>query len=403
MKTLLFEQFVTELADAYEHLYDLVYLRTHSLLAYLLGEGKETTKEKAWQFHHTLLNAIQELDPGPQVPTFSREWRRHRLMILRYVDGLTPQTVADQLAISRRHYYREHDGAIDALAHILWRRVTTTPAAPLEAEAPAPVDRMELLRLEAAHLAQIDRRTALPELLEGVFALLKDQAQQKSLTIQNGLSESIPAVWSDRRILRQLLLGLVGYLIGGHRDGTLDILADVTDGWLVLTIQANAGLSDESALNGAGLSDFEALATLSTAKLEAVTHGIGISLRLYTAQRTVLIVDDNRDILELFDRYLKPHDYAVITVDLPGEVLSRARSVRPTAIVLDLMMPDQDGWDLMQTLQNHPETRTIPIVVCSVLRQRELALSLGATAFLEKPISEDRVLSVLDLISNRVP
>jgi CheY-like chemotaxis protein len=59
------------------------------------------------------------------------------------------------------------------------------------------------------------------------------------------------------------------------------------------------------------------------------------------------------------------------------------------------MIPDRDGWDLLQVLLNQPDTQHIPIIICSVLKQKELALSLGATAFLEKPISEQSLLSVL--------
>src|SRR5258708_21759506 len=101
-------QFVENLTDAYEHLYDLVYLRTHPLLKTLFGASQAPSKALVWQFHHMLLETIRELDPCPQAPTFSREWRRHRLLVLRYLDCLLPQAVADQLAISRRHYYREH-------------------------------------------------------------------------------------------------------------------------------------------------------------------------------------------------------------------------------------------------------------------------------------------------------
>ena len=58
-------------------------------------------------------------------------------------------------------------------------------------------------------------------------------------------------------------------------------------------------------------------------------------------------------------------------------------------------MPRQDGWDVLQVLLNQPETRHIPILVCSVLRQKELALSMGATAFLEKPVTEQVLLAAL--------
>src|SRR5258707_4904072 len=131
-----FEDFVAQLTDAYEHLYDLVYLRTHPLTQ-IFAQGKPgTAKDHAWITHHLLLEVIQELDPG-NAPISSREWRRHRLLNLRYADGLTPQAVADQLAISRRHYYRAHDEAIRAIADILWNRFMETDTEPqLAASAP---------------------------------------------------------------------------------------------------------------------------------------------------------------------------------------------------------------------------------------------------------------------------
>src|SRR5262249_17505864 len=119
------------------------------------------------------------------------------------------------------------------------------------------------------------------------------------------------------------------------------------------------------------------------------------------SRRTVLVVDDNVDVLELFERYLGLHDFQPVTVRTADEALAQARRLKPYAITLDLMMPDQDGWDLLQAFLNRPETQHIPIIVCSVLRQKELALSLGATAFLEKPISEQALLSVLNALDKR--
>ena len=59
------------------------------------------------------------------------------------------------------------------------------------------------------------------------------------------------------------------------------------------------------------------------------------------------------------------------------------------------MMPTQDGWEILQALKAHAETSNIPVVVCSVLRERELALSLGAARFLAKPVSQRQLVDAL--------
>jgi CheY-like chemotaxis protein len=141
------------------------------------------------------------------------------------------------------------------------------------------------------------------------------------------------------------------------------------------------------------------MADLSSARILPMrpAHSIvGLEVWLPTSPRqTVLVVDDNTDALELFQRYLGSCGYRVVTAQTARKALSLARRLQPHAIILDLMMPEQDGWDLMQVLLNQPETSHIPIIVCSVLKQKELALSLGATVFLDKPVTEQTLLAAL--------
>jgi CheY-like chemotaxis protein len=59
------------------------------------------------------------------------------------------------------------------------------------------------------------------------------------------------------------------------------------------------------------------------------------------------------------------------------------------------MMPEMDGWELLQRLRNHPQTADIPVVICSVINNPDLAYSLGASLFLPKPVSRDDVLEAL--------
>ena len=399
-------ELISHVADAYEHLYDMVYLRTHPLLDTLAPSPSLSLKRRARQLHHILLDVIAELDPGPQAPAFSHEWRRHRLMVLRYVKCLKPQAVADQLAISLRHYYRMHKAAIEDVVSVLWDRYVVHRSAPQEVaqEEEPSLSRLELLRLEAARLAQADRYARIGDVVDGVFSLLREMLHQRGLDVQVTLPQSLPGASIDRSLLRQMLLGILAYLIEHAEQATIRLSAQVEGSVVCLSVT----VEPPKAIRTAGqaeveerLAAFAEMATVTGAHILPLHAGrpiVGFEVQLPIAERTVLVVDDNEDVLELFRSYLSPHRYRIVTAQTAQDALEKACQFQPHAITLDLMMPDQDGWELLQVLLNQPDTCHIPIIVCTVLKQKELALSLGATAFLEKPIAEQTLLSALDAL-----
>jgi CheY-like chemotaxis protein len=404
LKMLSKDDFIKHLGDAYEHLYDIVYLRNHAL-THLLIPQTEARKEKAWQLHNLLIDIIQDLNPGTKAPVFSREWRRHRLMTMRYIDGQTPQAVADQLNISRRHFYRELEGAIEVVAEILWERLaiedTPTPESPDVA-----AHRMELLRLEAARFAQAERSVPIANIVRGAVDLLADKLNQAGIHFETEFDLPSPEIESGSQPLRQLMLALLGHVIADAPQTSVMILLRAEDDMahLMITIEpmeAIRGLTpQEIVVREATL---EELAQMSGAQLTLdVSHnritGFGIRLPMAATQKTILVVDDNDDILELLGRYLTAHQYRVLFAHDAQQAIAHMQNTRPYAIVLDLMMPQMDGWDLLQRFLTQPDTQTVPIIICSVLKQKDLALSLGATAFIEKPISEMLLLSTLDNI-----
>jgi CheY-like chemotaxis protein len=400
------EEFGKQIANLYQHLYDLVYLRAHPLAKLLVPEPSIHGKERAWQLHDLLLEIIKELNPGPDVPAYSREWRRHRLMVLCYVDGMAPQAVAHEIAVSRRQYYREHNAAIGAIADLLWNRYVAHPPTPQRAVQPVeekpPLSDLELLRLEAARLAQAERYTRIGEVVPGVISLFEERLHQRAIQVHLALPNSLPGVSLDRGLLRQVLVATLGYLIERASQARIHITVKTEDSAVCLSLtveppEAIHSTSEDEVQER--LAAFEEVAALGNAHVlplrtgEAVT---GIIVRLPTdAQRTVLVVDDNADVLELFQRYLATHHYRIITAQTAREGLDLAIRLQPDIIVLDLMMPEQDGWDLLQALTNRPETQHTPVIVCTILKQKELALSLGATAFLKKPVTEQELVSAL--------
>ena len=98
--------------------------------------------------------------------------------------------------------------------------------------------------------------------------------------------------------------------------------------------------------------------------------------------------------MHLFRRFLDGI-YEVVEATSSEQALHLARTVRPRVITLDVMMPSQDGWEILQTIKHDPITENIPVIICSVLRERELALSLGAADCLAKPVTGPQLVSAL--------
>lgn len=408
-------EFRTLTAQAYEHLYDLVYLRCHSLVDLLIPEPTLDHKERAWKLHALLLRALDDLNPGPNAPAHSLEARRHQLMVLHYVDGLDPQAIADRLGISRRHFYREHEAGLDAVSIVLWQQYHEALAALSATDAPQPpTERAELLRQEAERLAQTDHFSRIHEVLPGALSLLGGRLCQRNLTVEVATPPSTPPLSTDRNLLRQILLAALSLLVERSTDAKL-ILTTASDETHVHVRLRIAPWHPPAAIDPPpfaslreqemptprepALASVHELVSLAGAEVTALAEQGGIDgLELHlprVPEHRILVVDDNRDTLEFFRRVLPYHGYHVITAATGAEALHLARSVRPDIIVLDVMMPEQDGWEVLQILRNQPETQDAPVVICSVLRAAELAISIGANAFLAKPLTEEALLAAL--------
>jgi CheY-like chemotaxis protein len=117
-------------------------------------------------------------------------------------------------------------------------------------------------------------------------------------------------------------------------------------------------------------------------------------------QETVLLViDDNNALIELLRRYLTQTRCQVVGVNSGLEGLQLAQSLKPEAILLDIMMPNIDGWEILQRLRANPETSSIPVIVCSIFNDPGLARSLGAAHTLAKPVNRTDMLNLFSELS----
>lgn len=121
--------------------------------------------------------------------------------------------------------------------------------------------------------------------------------------------------------------------------------------------------------------------------LRGQTHGKG---RAFTR-----LIDDDQTARDLMTTYLTDEGFAVETAASGIDGLRRARELRPAAIILDIQMPDIDGWIVLATLKGEPELADIPVVIVTIVDEQRRGIALGAAGCLTKPIDRERLVAIL--------
>ena len=121
-----------------------------------------------------------------------------------------------------------------------------------------------------------------------------------------------------------------------------------------------------------------------------------------TAARPIIVIDDDPTVRALRTRHLEREGFAVVTAAGGVEGLSRARQDRPSVITLDVMMPDLDGWTVLAALKGDPDLAGIPVVLVTIVDERQRGYALGAVEYLVKPIERERLVALLRSLGGKV-
>ncbi|HEU5194331.1 MAG TPA: response regulator, partial [Methylomirabilota bacterium] len=111
---------------------------------------------------------------------------------------------------------------------------------------------------------------------------------------------------------------------------------------------------------------------------------------------TVLVIDDEASVRDLMQRFLTKEGFRVILAAGGDEGLRLAREARPDAITLDVMMPGMDGWAVLTALKADAQLAEIPVVMLTIVDDKNLGYALGAAEYLTKPIERERLVAVLN-------
>jgi DNA-binding response OmpR family regulator len=118
-------------------------------------------------------------------------------------------------------------------------------------------------------------------------------------------------------------------------------------------------------------------------------------------KKKILVVDDEEDILHFLELVLREKGYQVATASSGHEALTRAQMERPDLILLDIMMPQMDGWEVLKLLRVDDETSQIPVAMLSArteAKDRVQGLQEGAVDYICKPFSLQDLLAKIDAI-----
>lgn len=385
------EAFVKQVRDALEHLYDFPYLEEHPLVRegkFLASGSRESPGQHLRQ---ELMAAIEMLNPGPDVPFRAPHARLYNLLLLHYVEGMTVQEAAHELGISRRQAHRDLRRGDENLATLLWTR---RPPASL----PEPrAKQLSSIEVEMARLETHPGLTDLGSLLQNAQKAVERLALQHAVTLLVKIPAEPVTAPADPVVAQQVLVSVLSQAVQQAQSGAVKLELSPSERGATLTLEfgrPDVETSTTPVIDRVVAQLVERLGWKIKGENQARDTYV-VTLHMPMRGPIILVIDDNEGLVELLDRYLTDQACKVTAATSGQEGLRLAQELIPDAIMLDVMMPEMDGWELLQRLRAQPQTAGIPIIICSVFNDPELAYSLGASLFLPKPVSRVDVLDAL--------
>ncbi|HNS95320.1 MAG TPA: response regulator [Polyangiaceae bacterium] len=307
-------------------------------------------------------------------------------------------------------------------------------------------DILDLSKIEAGKielfLETFDVRAAVSEVMTTIEPLATKNGNQLEVFV----ADDVGTMHADLVRIRQCLFNLLSNACKFSENGVISLqvrqqvdeqpflLFDITDTGIGMTseqlgklfrpfTQADASSTRKYGGTGLGLSITKRFAEMLGGSIRVESEpgkGSTFSLRIpvHVVKRTmpeepepissrvepdsnavtILVIDDDANVREWMSRSLNNHGYRAVTAANGREGLELAKKLNPAVVVLDVMMPEMDGWAVLTALKAEPSLTDIPVVMATILEDRNLGYALGATDYLTKPIDRKRLMTVLNRI-----
>lgn len=306
-------------------------------------------------------------------------------------------------------------------------------------------DVLDLSKIEAGKMELYLETFDIPNLLEDISTTVQLLVQKNSNVLEVRCPANLGAMRADMTKVRQSLFNLLSNASKFTKNGkiTLEAAREIspTKGdWIVFRVsdtgigmtreqqdrvfeafsQADASTARDFGGTGLGLTITKTFCRMMGGDVTLTSEpgkGTTFIIRLPTEVREpnpesaaasesiaaplnmegkpVLVVDDDADTRQVLKHFLNRKGFPVECASSGEEGLRLARELHPMAIILDVMMPGMDGWAVLSTLKSEPEVRNIPVVMLTIVDDKNLGYTLGATDYMIKPVNRDRMIEIL--------
>jgi signal transduction histidine kinase/CheY-like chemotaxis protein len=312
-------------------------------------------------------------------------------------------------------------------------------------------DILDLSKLEAGKMELYPEQLDLAALVQDVVATSQDaiHANGNELVVS---AEALGTIESDAVKLRQALLNLMSNAGKFTHEGCVTLTAEQKDGWVSIAVRdTGAGISPDNIANlfqnfgeaegatsskyggtGLGLALSQKLCRLMGGDISVVSEvgkGSCFTIQLPTRmtipgqhiyrmspslpdgpsrsappqaqQNVVLVIDDDPAVLDLLQRTLTKEGYRPIAAANAIDGLALARSMTPSVIILDILMPETDGWQVLKALNADKTLRDCPVILLTVSDDFQQGRALGCAGHLVKPVDRDALMRLLGRLCPR--
>ncbi|GAB4529358.1 MAG: hypothetical protein Kow0063_06380 [Anaerolineae bacterium] len=305
-------------------------------------------------------------------------------------------------------------------------------------------DLLDISRIETGRIRFEPTPVKMGEIIADVVEAMAARAQNRGLALTYEVDAGLPEVMGDRGRLYQVLTNLVGNAINYTPSGSITVEATTAGSAVQVSVRdtgvgiapedighifdrfyrADDPVVQEASGTGLGLpivkmfvemhggrvwvdskkgegSTFTFILPVSGAELEHEEQVPLASTPPSITAKTVLVVDDDLDIAQLVRMQLESNGYRVLTASRGKKALSIIQEDNIDLIVLDRLLPDMDGLDVLDQLKSTPETSGIPVVMLTIVEDDGEAMARGASAYLIKPVNEQLLLEQIDTVLTR--